>query len=278
MLWRRTGLQKYFALNSSSADVRTICPSGFVVRSFERSTLSPPSLAIGAINGIGSTAIAAWVTGLEVLYFSCIVLTVIAVARVAAALGLEPDEEGNSTQRLEIIYEVGAFSYALTLGTIAAIAMVLHADAAVEVLLIANALCYGVGICARNAGRPVIAIGQLTLVCLPIMVAALWVGGAAFIALFVTMVLLFPAMLSITLNVFKVLRDSIASAETSAQLADKMQTLARTDVVTGLANRAGLNHSMVEMLMEKGADDQLGRDLGRPRTASRKSTTCSATP
>ena len=217
----------------------------------------PASLAIGAINGIGSTAIAAWVTGLEVLYFSCIVLTVIAVARVAAALGLEPDEENNSTQRLEIIYEVGAFSYALTLGTIAAIAMVLHADAAVEVLLIANALCYGVGICARNAGRPVIAIGQLTLVCLPIMVAALWVGGPAFIALFVTMVLLFPAMLSITLNVFKVLRDSIASAETSAQLADKMQTLARTDVVTGLANRAGLNHSMVEMLMEKGVDDQL---------------------
>jgi len=49
--------------------------------------------------------------------------------------------------------------------------------------------------------------------------------------------------------VFKVLRESISAAETSALLADKMQILARTDVVTGLANRAGLNHAMVETLM-----------------------------
>jgi len=217
----------------------------------------PGSLAIGAINGIGSTAIAAWVTGNNTLYVCCIILTVIAVARVAAALGLEPDAEDNSTQRLELLYEVGAFSYAFTLGMIAAIALILRADAAVEVLLIANAVCYGVGICARNAGRPTIALGQLTLVCLPIMGASLWIGGPAFIALFITMVLLFPAMMSITFNVFKVLRDSIAAAETSARLAEKMQILARTDVVTGLANRAGLNHAMVETLMGLGDDARI---------------------
>ncbi|MEL6877841.1 MAG: EAL domain-containing protein, partial [Pseudomonadota bacterium] len=59
------------------------------------------------------------------------------------------------------------------------------------------------------------------------------------------------------MNVFKVLRDSIAAAETSAKLADNMQVLARTDVVTGLANRAGLNHSMVETMMTIDGDSQL---------------------
>lgn len=217
----------------------------------------PGSLAIGAFNGIASTAIAAWVSDIAVLYIGCIILTVIAVARVTAALGLSPDEQRTTTRQLELIYEVGAFSYAFALGVIAAITVVYDAGASVQVLMIANAVCYGTGICARNAGSPTIAFGQLTLVCLPIMAAALWIGSLAYVALFVTMLLLFPAMMAITLNVFTVLRESISAAETSAILAEKMQVLARTDVVTGLANRAGLNHAMVETLMAVEPDQQI---------------------
>ncbi len=217
----------------------------------------PASLAIGAFNGIASTAIAAWVSGLDVLYFGCILLSVVAVARVTAALGLSPDAADNSTRKLELAYEIGAFSYALLLGTIAAITLISRAGASVEVLMIANATCYAVGICARNAGKPSIAVGQLLLVCVPIMAAALWIGTLPFLALFLNMLLLIPAMMSITFNVFKVLRESVAAAETSAQLAEKMKHLARTDVVTGLANRAGLNHAMVETLMSLDSDSKL---------------------
>ena len=209
----------------------------------------PGSLAIGAFNGIASTAIAAWVSQISLLYVGCIILTVVAVARVTAAIGMASDEGDNSTRRLELVYEIGAFSYAFMLGAISAITVVYEAGAAVEVLMIANAVGYGTGICARNAGSPTIAIGQLTLVCVPIMGAALWIGSLAYIALFVTILLLIPAMMSITLKVFTVLRESVSAAENSAKLAEKMQILARTDVVTGLANRAGLNHAMVEMLM-----------------------------
>ena len=217
----------------------------------------PASLAIGAFNGIASTAIAAYLSGSSLLYLGCILLSVVAVARVTAALGLSPDEVDTSTRKLELVYEVGAFTYAFLLGAIAAVTIAQNVGAPVEVLMIANATCYAVGICARNAGRPSIAMGQLLLVCLPIMAAALWIGSLPFIALFVTMLLLIPAMMSITFNVFRVLRDSIAAAETSAQLAEKMQHLARTDVVTGLANRAGLNHSVVETLMATGPDANL---------------------
>lgn len=217
----------------------------------------PASLAIGAFNGIASTAIAAWVSGLDELYVGCIVLTIIAVARVTAAFGLSPDQQGVSTKKLEVIYEVGAFSYAFVLGAISAATLLLRAPASVEVLMVANATCYGVGICARNAGRPAIAMGQLLLVGLPIMTAALWIGSLAYVALFITMLLLFPAMWSITFNLFKVLRDSVAAAETSAKLATEMQVLARTDVVTGLANRAGLNHAMIESTMSITSDRRM---------------------
>ncbi|WP_185960278.1 putative bifunctional diguanylate cyclase/phosphodiesterase [Erythrobacter insulae] len=217
----------------------------------------PGSLAIGALNGVVATGIAAYVSGLPELWIGSVVLTIIAVARVTAALGLSPDSSDTSTQKLEIVYEVGALSYALVIGSVAGLAVWRGASAEVEVLLVANAVCYGVAVAARNAGRPTIAIGQLALSCLPIMAASLAIGSLVHLTLFVTMLLLFPAMFSITLNIFGVLRDSIAAAETSAKLAEKMKVLARTDVVTGLANRAGLNHAMVETMMSLEQDSNL---------------------
>ena len=59
-------------------------------------------------------------------------------------------------------------------------------------------------------------------------------------------------------------------------IADQMREQARTDVVTGLLNRAGLNHELVEQLMRcrRAAS---WRCSGSISTASRKSTTRSAT-
>ncbi|WP_252258095.1 putative bifunctional diguanylate cyclase/phosphodiesterase [Erythrobacter aurantius] len=209
----------------------------------------PSSLAIGALATVSAAGVSAWIAGLPELWVAAVILGMIAVARVVAALGLSPDSEGNSTATLEMVYEVGAFSYALALGCTAAFTILVGTNAEVVVLMVANALGYGIGVSARNAGRLTIAIGQLALSCVPIALACFWVGSIGFIALGFTILLLIPAMISIATNIFKVLRDSIAAAETSKKLADKMQILARTDVVTGLANRAGLNHAMVETMM-----------------------------
>jgi len=214
----------------------------------------PSSLAIGGLCGIAATATAAWLTGFPILYQLSLVLAVIVVARVAAAHGMSPDNTSTSTKKLEVVYEVGAFSYSFVLGLIAAITMLYEASEGVQAMMTANALCYGVGICARNAGRPKLAMGQLGLSCIPVMVACAMLASPVYIVFLVTMGLLLSAMLSITLNVHKVLRESIEAADTSARLADQMQHLARTDVVTDLKNRAGLNHSMNEM-MEGRAED-----------------------
>ncbi|WP_369880347.1 putative bifunctional diguanylate cyclase/phosphodiesterase [Erythrobacter sp. KY5] len=214
----------------------------------------PSSLAIGALCIICAASVSAWIADMPELYVAAAVLTVIATARVAAALALDAEAEGNSTATLELVYEIGAFSFALALGCTAAFVIIDGSSTQVEVLMVCNAVGYGIGVSARNAGRLTIAMGQLCLTCVPIAIACFWTAKPGFITLGVTILLLIPAMISICGNIFTVLRDSIASAETSARLADKMQVLARTDVVTGLANRAGLNHAMVETMM--GVDEK----------------------
>ncbi|NQX93468.1 MAG: EAL domain-containing protein [Erythrobacter sp.] len=209
----------------------------------------PSSLAFGAIAGVTSTGIAALVADFPAFWIAFTLLAVVALARVTLAYSVSIETTTSSTTRLEFVYEVGAFTYAILLGSAAALTLISDAGTEVSLMMVANALCYGVGVCARNAGRPTIAMGQLALVSLPVAAALVTMGTLVSITFACTIVFLNAGMTSISNNIAKVLRDSIASAERSSQLAEEMQVLARTDVVTQLANRAGLNHAMVETMM-----------------------------
>ncbi|HUQ12814.1 MAG TPA: EAL domain-containing protein [Novosphingobium sp.] len=209
----------------------------------------PSSLAIGALCGVGTSVAAAVISREPAIVEATLMLAVIATIRVVTAVWLHRRTDAHPTRKLELAYEVGAWSYAFVLGLIAALTVRFAVDAKVQTLMLANAIGYGVGISARNAGRPLIAIGQLLFAILPPVVALIAEGSVAYLVLAASMALLIPAMVSIIMITFRVLRDSVSSAETNARLAEKMQLLARTDVVTGLNNRAGLNHHLVERLM-----------------------------
>jgi diguanylate cyclase (GGDEF)-like protein len=209
----------------------------------------PASLVIGALCGVGTSAMVAWLSGMLFFTVAAGLLTAIALVRVATAsrlgsLGIHAD-----TKRLELLYEVGAFAYSFLVGLIAAATIGFGLEPLVQMLMLTYAIAYSTAIAARNAGHPLIAIGQLFLALLPVVIVSFPMGNIVHIAIAVNMLLVLPAMVSITFNVFDVLRESIASAETSQKMAEKMRDLARTDVVTGLSNRAGLNHEMVEKLM-----------------------------
>ncbi len=216
----------------------------------------PTSLAIGAAAGILTSLVAASYAQRTEITNAALGLTMVALIRVAMAFIL-PRQSGRNTRKLELFYELGAFSYSLLIGIIAALTVALHVPAVAQMLMVSNAVGYATGIAARNAGRPGIAIGQMVLVFSPICVALGMQDDLALRVLAASILLLAPAMVSITLNVFRVLRDSISAAETSARLADKMQHLARSDVVTGLHNRAGLNHHLVERLAGRKPDNKL---------------------
>jgi len=218
---------------------------------------SPLSLVIGAITTVVAASVSAWVSQSSVMWVAAAVLAFIGTVRIVAALALSSNAEGNSTAMLELAYEVGAFSFALALGTTAAYTIFIGGPTQIEVLMVANALGYGIGVSARNAGRPTIAIGQLAFSCLPIAVASFLTMKIGFVALGITILLLIPAQSQISRKIFSVLRSSITEAETSERLARKMEVLAHTDVVTGLHNRAGLNDMLVTELMQSEADQSL---------------------
>ncbi len=238
----------------------------------------PASLAIGAMCGIATGVVAAQAANDSHITAAAIALSVIGVCRVLIAHAMPRFKERNARQ-LELLFQIGAFSYALLVGVIAALCIQYDAPHIAQLLTLSNAIGFAVAIAARNAGSPGIAIGQLLLALSPAIVALWQHPGIGHQVLSVSIAMLIPAMTSITLNVFRVLRHSVAAAETSARLAERMQVLARSDVVTGLLNRAGLNHHLVEHLSSltpgaklamfwmdldkfKEVNDSLGHQLG----------------
>ncbi len=241
-------MSKLLTTNTTDDSVRRIL--------VDRLYAQPSVLLVGALCGI-LTAWGAYVVAQEpVLAISATILTAIAVARVAMAY-LLPRSKRFDKAALEIPFEVGAFAYAGMCGMIAAQCIMLDAPASVQALTVSNTIGYGAGIASRNAGRPPIAIGQLLLSAGPVVVAGAISDDVAHNILAVISALLLPAMISISASIFQVMRTSIAAAETSARLAERMQLLARTDIVTGLYNRAGLNHHLVERLMQLKSDSKL---------------------
>ena len=68
---------------------------------------------------------------------------------------------------------------------------------------------------ARNAGRPLISVAGMLLTFTPICIALWSTGDLAAQALAVAILICFLGMLNISMQIFRTLRDSIASAETS---------------------------------------------------------------
>jgi diguanylate cyclase (GGDEF)-like protein len=216
----------------------------------------PSSLAIGALCGIAMALVAAHETNSPTITIIATITASVAAARIVMGYAL-PRSHAGKTRFLEVAWEFGAFSYALSVGMLAALCVNENVSGTVQVMAVTNAVGYGAAIAARNAGRPLIAIGQLVLTLLPVVISLALRPELPMRTLALNVALVIPAMTLISLNVFRVLRDSIAAAETSARLADKMQHLARTDVVTGLHNRAGLNHYLAERVAERDAESKL---------------------
>jgi diguanylate cyclase (GGDEF)-like protein len=233
-------LQRLFPTSAADAHVRQLL--------IEKLYTQPRVMVIGALCGV----LAAWGAAGQAsdprLMASAVILTVIALLRVLMTY-LLPGMKAFDRRALERLFEVGAFSYAAMCGVIAAQTVIFDLSASVQTLAVGYAIGYGVAMASRNAGRPVIAIGQLCLTTGPVIVVCAMSSEPAYRILALIMASLVLAMTSISASIFQIMRTSIDAAEANRRLADQMREQARTDVVTGLLNRAGLNHALVEQLM-----------------------------
>lgn len=211
----------------------------------------PLSLAIGAICGVIASATAAWLSEEKAIWYATGLLAAIGLIRFIMSICLVSKQEEETAKQHEMLFEIGAFSYSAMLGLITAMAFWYNAPPQVQTLMAVNAVGYGVGICARNAGRPAIAIGQLLFSILPLTLTVLLIGSLSFFVLAITLILLVPAMVMICRKLFDLLRESVESAEENALLAEQMNQLAHTDVVTNLANRAGLNRDLAALAKQR---------------------------
>ncbi len=218
-----------------------------LMRSLHR---KPAALAVGALTNLSATAALVYLAQSTVLTFLFVVLFSIAVILAALNRILRRSRESSTTPYIDGAYHVMALAYSAVLGVVAAVTLLSDLAATLKIVMTANALCFGVGICARNAGRPSLAIGELALVSLPIAVVSVASGDPAMVVLACNIVMLGVAMVLVTLDVNAVLRRSIGQTRDSEINADKMRVLARTDAVTALMNRAGLNQNLVDRMAQ----------------------------
>jgi diguanylate cyclase (GGDEF)-like protein len=217
--------------------------------------MKPISLTLGVACGSAASIVTAYVSGSPSMAILAAAVVMLAIGRVGAAY-LLPRTERCSARALEVLYEIGAFGYAAAIGLIAVLAVIHDLSFSAQLLAVCSAVCYAAGVAPRSASRPAIAIGQLLIVLLPLGVTLAQHQDPALQTLAMVILLMIPILTSSTLSIFRMLRNSVSAAETSARLAEKMQALARGDVVTGLLNRAGLNHDLVERLAMLGPDDK----------------------
>ena len=207
---------------------------------------SATSLGAGAVAGAAcSTAIAlasgdTWLTALAV----AIALT--GALRLAHAVFFHRvgDQSDPTSARSETIYELGAWTYAALLGAEVLITLLRTDESLYHLLAAVLTTGYAAGICGRNAGRPVIAIGQLALASTPMSIGLFlspepvrWVLGAVNCAFIV-------GMIDVTLQTYAAILKAMSATQEQKRLTARFERLARFDAMTGLENRASFQERL----------------------------------
>lgn len=130
---------------------------------------SPTSLATGAAAGSAAgLTVAATATDVPSV---CVGLAVPVFGLMRVLHAVYEQRRGRTAPnaaRTEKLYEWGAWLFSSLLGLLAFLVLTRTADPGLHLLVACVAIGYAAGICARNAGRPVVALGQLTLAAFPI--------------------------------------------------------------------------------------------------------------
>jgi diguanylate cyclase (GGDEF)-like protein len=207
---------------------------------------SSTSLGVGAVAGASVSAAIALSTHDPWLQMTAIAIGLTGAVRVAHAVFIHPAEHKDEKEsaRSEVTYELGAWAFALLLGLLSLLTLLRSTDALHHTMAVTLSTGYAAGICGRNAGRPVIAIGQLILAAAPMSIGLLisdnplrWVLGAVIIIFIIGMV-------DITLQTYSAVLKAMSSTHEQKRLAARFERLARFDTMTGLENRGAFQERL----------------------------------
>ncbi len=199
---------------------------------------SPKSLAIGAAAGSIAGLMTAFSTTDRLCVATGLTIPVVAALRIAHSLiEQRRSRMGTSSGRAEFFYEIGAWIFSGLLGLLAFFALTRTDNGPLHLLVVCVAIGYAAGICARNAGRPVIALGQLALAALPISPALAFSSEPAHWALAAINLGFILALADITRKTAIAFKAAVASSE--AREAELRETLEHLPNLIWRANPAG---------------------------------------
>ncbi len=171
------------------------------------------SLIVGAVACTIIGAAVAVRAGDASIMLTSIAIFTVGMVRVASAVLYKRGKRSRNveaTQLWERVYEYGAWAFSALLGTLCFLTLDHTDDATLHLAVATTAAGYAAAISGRNAARPIIAVGQLTLTTLPLAVALLLYPDWVHKALGVVVLMFIYGMIDITMSI----RDIIIQAQT----------------------------------------------------------------
>ncbi|MGN6123626.1 MAG: putative bifunctional diguanylate cyclase/phosphodiesterase [Sphingomonas oligoaromativorans] len=210
---------------------------------------SRASLAIGALLGGAVAAVTSYYCRTTLIEVTGLLLTLCGALRVASFGFFRPGNLSAGAKKWEILYDIGAVSYAALLGLLTLEILLVSTDLRLHALMATLATGYAAGAAGRNTGRPFIAIGQLLSSALPISIGLLLTDrGPAGMLLAVANLLFIIVVTDITLLTYKTVLEAFIDRQEKLQLATVYEKLSKTDPLTGIDNRGTLRLTLERLL------------------------------
>jgi diguanylate cyclase (GGDEF)-like protein len=184
------------------------------------------SLIVGAVAcSIVGASVALRVGDLWIMANSVAILAV-GMLRVASALFYQRYKETEkiaATKIWEHVYEYGAWAFSALLGLLCWMAITRTSDASLQMAVTTTTAGYAAAISGRNAGRPFIAVGQLTLCTLPMSIALLVYPDWVHRALGFVVLMFIYGMIDITLSIRDIIIQALTMTRKEAALAARFE-------------------------------------------------------
>ncbi len=184
------------------------------------------SLIVGAIACSITGAAVALRVGNELILANSIAMFAVGMLRVASAvlyMRYKKADRPAITKWWEHVYEAGAWGFSALLGLLCWLTLVQTFDGALQLAVTTTAAGYAAGISGRNAGRPIIALGQLMLTTLPMAVALFTYPDWLHRSLGVVVLLFIYGMIDITLSIRDVIIQALTMTRKEAALAARFE-------------------------------------------------------
>ena len=184
------------------------------------------SLILGAVACSIVGAAVALRVGDQWIMANSVAILAVGMLRVISALFYKRYKEADklaATRIWEHVYEYGAWGFSALLGLLCWMAITRTADASLQMAVTTTTAGYAAAISGRNAGRPFIAVGQLTLCTLPMAVALLFYPDWVHMAMGLVVLMFVYGMIDITMSIRDIIIQALTMTRKEAALAARFE-------------------------------------------------------